>query len=301
MALAGTARPPVGSMRQRGEQLAAALPPLLVAAERVAATVAQGVHGRRRVGTGEAFWQFRQYQAGDAASRIDWRRSARSDRLFVRENEWAAAQSVWLWRDGSPSMRWKSAGQAEDKRQRAELLLLALATLLLRGGEHVGLLGADRIATSGRAVLDRFAATLADDRSGDSLPAIENLPRYAHVVLIGDFLSPLPELDRIVRGYAAAGVAGHLVQVLDPAEEDLPFSGRTRFRGVEGEGELLVGRVESMRPDWIARIARRNAALGEIARAAGWSVVRHRSDRAPQTALLSLYVALAGDRLAKRA
>ena len=99
---------PVRSVRQRGEQLAAALPPLLVAAERVAATVAQGVHGRRRVGTGDAFWQFRQYQFGDAASRVDWRRSGKSDRLFVRETEWAAAESVWLWRDGSASMRWKS-------------------------------------------------------------------------------------------------------------------------------------------------------------------------------------------------
>ncbi len=48
-------------LRQRAEALAATLPPLLVAAERVAATVAQGVHGRRRAGMGESFWQFRRY------------------------------------------------------------------------------------------------------------------------------------------------------------------------------------------------------------------------------------------------
>ena len=68
-------------LRNRADAAAAARPGLLLAAERVAATVAQGVHGRRRVGQGEAFWQFRSYQPGDAATRIDWRASARSDRL----------------------------------------------------------------------------------------------------------------------------------------------------------------------------------------------------------------------------
>src|SRR3954470_3797588 len=131
-----------GSIQHHGEQLAAALPPLLVAAERVAATVAQGVHGRRRVGQGDSFWQFRRFIAGDPIGRIDWRQSAKSGRpvpegWFVRETEWEAAQTVCLWRDASASMRWRSRGVAVEKRDRASLLLLALASLLLRGGERV--------------------------------------------------------------------------------------------------------------------------------------------------------------------
>src|SRR5690606_39275398 len=123
-----------GGLRQRAERLAGTLPPLLIEAERVAATVAQGVHGRRRVGTGETFWQFRQYHAGDAASSIDWRQSAKSQRAFVRETEWEAAQSVWLWRDLSPSMAFRSPPAADSKAARATLLLLATAALLVRGG-----------------------------------------------------------------------------------------------------------------------------------------------------------------------
>ncbi len=130
------------ALRDRAEQAAAVLPPLLVAAERVAVTVAQGVHGRRRVGQGETFWQFRQYETGDAAARIDWRESAKSQRLYVRETEWEAAQSVWLWRDASASMDYTSAEYAPGvewptKRDRAELLLVALASLLVRGGERL--------------------------------------------------------------------------------------------------------------------------------------------------------------------
>ncbi len=96
-------------LRQRAEQLAATLPPLMVAAERVASTVAQGVHGRRRVGQGETFWQFRSYHFGDQPQSIDWRQSAKSDRVYVRQMEWEAAQSVWVWCDTSASMNWRSS------------------------------------------------------------------------------------------------------------------------------------------------------------------------------------------------
>ena len=68
---------------------------------------------------GETFWQFRQYQAGDAASSIDWRQSARSRHLFVREQEWEAAESVWLWCDLSDSMAFRSGPSLPPKWERA--------------------------------------------------------------------------------------------------------------------------------------------------------------------------------------
>jgi uncharacterized protein (DUF58 family) len=288
---------PRPALRQRAEQLAASLPPLMAAAERVAATVAQGVHGRRRVGPGESFWQFRRYQPGDATSRVDWRQSAKSQKYFVRENECEAAQSVWLWRDGSPSMRYRSFAAEIEKVDRADLLLLALAALLIRGGERVALLGVEERPASGRAALTRLANHLlrGGDKETPSLPSSERLPRHARVVLIGDFLSPLAELDALVRAYAGQGVSGHLLQVLDPAEEDLPFRGRTRFEGVEGEGALTVGRAETLRQAYLDRLAARRGALQALARAVGWTAAFHRTDRPPQTALLALYAALSGN------
>src|SRR3546814_8874217 len=80
-----------------------------------------GVHGRRRVGPGDAFWQFRRYSPGDAISRIDWRQTAKRTHTFIRENEWEAAESVWLWRDASPSMRWKSPQGTERDRKSTRL------------------------------------------------------------------------------------------------------------------------------------------------------------------------------------
>ena len=281
--------------RQRAEDLASTLPPLLVAAERVAATVAQGVHGRRRVGTGESFWQFRRYQAGDAASVIDWRQSARTDRLFVRQHEWEAAQSVWLWRDSSPSMQYRSRGAETTKADRATLLLLALAALLVRGGERIALLGDGRRPATGGAALARItdAVTVADRDPGQSLPPREALPRHAEVVLIGDFLSPVEDLEQLVRHFSERGISGHLLQVLDPAEEDLPFAGRAEFVGAEGEGTMVAGRVEALRDSYDLRLRAQREALGRLGRNAHWSFTTHRTDRPPQVPLLALYESLA--------
>jgi uncharacterized protein (DUF58 family) len=282
------------ALRQHAEQLASTLPPLQVAAERIALTVAQGVHGRRRVGQGETFWQFRRYQPGDPPQKIDWRQSAKSQPIFVRETEWAAAQSIWLWRDGSPSMRYRSREAVPEKLERADLLTLALAALLIRGGERIALLGSGRRPATGQAVLNRLAIQLLRPNPvKDSLPRIEQLPRHAHLVLVGDFLSPLPELERVLRGFAGQGNHGHLLQVLDPAEETLPFNGRIRFEGPEGEGEALLSRTETVRDDYRQRFEVHQAGLRDLTRAVGWNFASTRTDRAPQTALLALYLQLA--------
>lgn len=280
-------------LHHRAEALAATLPPLLVAAERVAATISQGVHGRRRIGQGETFWQFRRYQAGDSAGRIDWRQSAKSQPVYIRENEWEAAQSIWLWRDGSPSMAYHSSEALPAKGNRADLLTLALASLLVRGGEHIALIGTGIAPAAGRAALLRIADTIEFGRTaGTSLPAAEPLPRYARLVMVSDFLVPLAKLGKILAAFSARGVKGHLLQVLDPAEETFPFAGRIQFEGPEDEGRLLIGRAESVREDYREAMAAHQRGLEALARQTGWTLATHRTDRPAETPLLALFLAL---------
>lgn len=287
-------------LRHEAEHTAAGLPPLLVAAKRVAATVAQGVHGRRRGGPGETFWQYRRYETGDSLRTIDWRQSAKTDTLFVRETEWAAAQTVWLWRDASASMAYRSHKRLPEKRDRADLLLLALASLLVDAGERVGLVDGDARPTTGPVALDRLTLSLlapgAEEQTSD-LPPFRPLARFSHLVLFGDFLSPLEEMNALLRRFAARGVSGHIVQILDPAEATLPFEGRTRFEGVEDDSRILIKRVENVRDDYQRRLAAHQQGLADIARSIGWTYVVHQTDVAPERVLLSLYIAMseAGD------
>ena len=300
-------------LREQAEVLAEAMPPRVTEAEHVASTIAQGVHGRRRTGMGETFWQYRRYREGDTASSVDWRHSARSSHLFVRETEREAAESIWIWRDGSASMNYASDFAPCTKKDRATVLALALSSLLVQGGESVALLGHGFAPAPGRAALRRMAHAMIDDGETDgaeagsdeartgSLPPPERIPRYAQVVLIGDFLSPADEIAQRIKAYAADGVRGHMIQVLDPAEEDLPFSGRTEFEGVEEDLRLMVGRAQNLREAYHQRLEIHRNRIMETARRVNFTFATHRTDRGPQTALLALYSALSGALTARKA
>jgi uncharacterized protein (DUF58 family) len=286
---------PNHELHERAAALSANLPPLMVAADRVASTVAQGMHGRRRVGQGESFWQYRHYEWGDPIRQIDWRRSGKSDLVYLRENEWEAAQSVWLWCDSSPSMDYSSLRKLPTKKDRAQLLALALGSLLVRGGEHIAPLGRHMRPTMGRTALFLLAQSLAETHSQTgiaSLPPFEPLPRYGRVVLISDFLEPLDAMRRSIGLLADRGVDGYVLQILDPSETDLPFTGRTRFEGMEKEGNALIGRVEGVREDYRATLTEHQQGLKDIARVSGWHYGLHITDRPAEEALLRLFVNL---------
>jgi uncharacterized protein (DUF58 family) len=286
---------PNAELHERAELLSANLPPLMVAAERVASTVAQGMHGRRRVGQGEAFWQYRRYEWGDPIRQVDWRRSGKSDIVYLRENEWEAAQSVWLWCDSSPSMTYSSSRRLPTKSDRAQILTLALASLLIRGGEHIAPLGRHMLPTMGKTALFLLATSLAETHSrtgATSLPPFEPLPRYGRVVLMSDFLEPLEDIRRTVGLLADRGVDGYVLQILDPSEQSLPFTGRTRFEGLEKEGAALIGRVEGVREEYRATLDAHQQGLKDIARVSGWGYGLHMTDQPAEAALLRLYVNL---------
>ena len=271
------------------------LPELLLEAQRVSSTVAHGIHGRRRAGTGETFWQFRQFETSDSATRIDWRRSASSDHLFVREREWEAAHTLWLWPDLSPSMNFRSHLSSVVKRDRALVLMLASAELLVRSGERVALLGLSRPSASRKAaskLAQTIAANIASPALCESLPPAEQPGRYSSVLLFSDFLDPVEAIAERVSFLASANVTGHMIQIMDPAEESLPYQGRTEFLGLEGGERWLADRVETLRPQYEKRLKAHRAELEALATRLGWSFLVHHTDRSPAEPLLTLIMRL---------
>lgn len=282
-------------LRARAETLGQSLPALLVEAEHLAATLMLGEHGRRRAGQGDEFWQYRPAHAGDAARSIDWRRSARSDAHFVREREWQAAQSVTIWVDTARSMTFSGAADRPAKLDRARLLALALAVLLLRGGERVGLSG--MVPKPGRAqLLELVAALEAVDQADYGVPDVTGMVSHGRAVFLSDFLGDLDPLETALTAAADRGVRGLLLQVLDPAEEDFPFQGRTIFESMQGSLRHETQSAGDLRARYLDRLAERKARLAELARAMGWHYHCHHSGQTAQAALLWAYGALEGGR-----
>lgn len=288
-----------GIFRLEGEaqSLADRLPDLILDALHVANTVAHGIHGRRRAGPGETFWQFRQFQASDAATVIDWRRSASTDNLYVREREWEAAHTFWLWPDISPSMRFRSHLAPISKRDRALVLTLAVAELLVRAGERIALIGLTPPMASRKAA-SRIAETLAvnehEPASQSSLPPPARLSRFSSALLFGDFLDPPETIAARLNEMAEGGVTGHLIQVMDPAEETLAYEGRMEFRSPEGTERWIADRVETLRPEYQQKLAAHRARIEEAARRIGWSFLVHHTDRPASEPLLTLIMRLQG-------
>ncbi|WP_413992597.1 DUF58 domain-containing protein [Labrys okinawensis] len=276
-------------VQQAALDLAQAMPRLALEARQVAATAMHGLHGRRRAGQGENFWQFRHFASGEAASSVDWRRSARGDALYVREHEWDAAQTLWLWVDRSASMNLASSLAQTSKIERALMLCLALADLLVRGGERVGLIGVVR-PSSQRAIIQKLALAMMTAKEEPSgLPDRIALAPRSEAILIGDFLGEPETLAATIGALASRGARGHLLVIADPVEETFPFAGRTELIDPESGGKFLAARAQDIRQAYETRLAAHRDAVRAVARRFGWSMTLHRTDRPASQAVLAVH------------
>jgi uncharacterized protein (DUF58 family) len=277
--------------------LAALLPQMQCAAQALSAHIAYGVHGRRRAGRGDDFWQFRSYMAGESAGLIDWRRSARDRHFYVREREWEGAQQMWLWVDRSLTMRFASSRDLPSKHDRAIVLALAMADLVVRGGEKIGLLGLSS-ALARRSIIAYFAALLSAQSEASMaahLPVAPPTSLPAHYVLISDFLAPLSDYETMIARLAQRGERGFLLIISDPVEEMFPFQGRIELRDMSGRQHYFFGEGQDARGPYLERLHAHRQGLYQLCRAYGWRYVHHRTDHAPAPALLALHMALAGE------
>jgi uncharacterized protein (DUF58 family) len=273
----------------KSRKLASRIPRLILEARRVASTVIHGVHGRRRAGPGENFWQYRRFVSGEPSGNVDWRRSARDDHLYVREREWEASHTIWLWPDRSPSMEFNSTLTEWSKLDRALVVSFALAEVLVQGGERVGMPELMR-PTANRNIIEKIAQNILHDANErPSLPPNFAPAPFSEVLLLSDFWSPIADFRRMIGQLAANGARGHVVQVVDPAEETVPYSGRVEFVESEGFGSITAGRAETWRDDYQKLLANHRAALRAECEQFGWTFTIHRTDRGPTELLFALH------------
>ncbi|QOF70525.1 DUF58 domain-containing protein [Aminobacter sp. SR38] len=296
MARIGEASVPVGTSDAlaRGRLRASLVPDLLVEARRIVNTVIAGWHGRKKRGIGENFWQFRPYVQGEAMARIDWRRSARDDHTYVRDREWEAAHTVWLWADLSPSMLYKSKTATVSKESRALVLVFALAELLSRSGERIAWPGLTD-PFSARNGAERLASHLAQAVSLPAKPDLSSIRRFSDIVIIGDFLDPVEETMAWLDTLARHGARVHLIEVADPAEESFPYAGRTEFTDPETGEKLTAGRAEQLSDAYRNLYGARREELAAWCKRLGWSYTVNHTDRLASEALVRVHMALTSE------
>jgi uncharacterized protein (DUF58 family) len=279
----------IGTLGAEAQSLADRLPRLMLEARRIAMTILAGQHGRRRSGPGETFWQFRPYGQGEAAQRIDWRRSARDGHLFVREREWEAAHTIWIWIDVSPSMLFRSKAALADKIDHGVICALALADLLVRGGERVGLWGIGQPVSGGRVIEQLGHQLLAvSTRTPEELPRAMPLKQRHELVLISDFLSPLSDWQQRITAWGGQNARGHALRIVDPVEETFPFHGQSELIGTEQALKHDIGDADAFRTDYLTRMAHHDGGLAALCQRMNWSWLKHHTDQPIPNGLLAL-------------
>ncbi|NQY95945.1 MAG: DUF58 domain-containing protein [Henriciella sp.] len=275
------------TLRADAEALARQLPGVSLQAA-AADLVHPGAAGRKRAGSGEQFWQYRRYAQTDAADRIDWRRSARGDEYFVRETELETARTVLFWNDPHAGFDWAGDPGRETKADRARTIMLALGITLAKDGERIGLISGNRAPSLGKSAPDKLAEDLLSSQSSQLEP-----PRtQALAVIASDFYDGADAWRARLGPLASTCRHGVLLAVSDPIEHEFPFTGRTRFSRPGTAMDRLFGRAETVREDYLSKLAAHEENLQALAGGLGWIIVHHRTDQTALRGAAALFAAL---------
>lgn len=282
------------TLRHRAESAAAGLPALIAAAEKAAVSVLSGEHAQRKPGMGEKFWQFREYDVSDRPQDIDWRQSARGDRLYVREKEWQTAQTALFWCQKNASMDFRSAPGLPSKQDSALILSLGLSILLARAGENIAPLEGDSPPGHGEAALQKMGERLIGYKTGDLPgPAPRKIPRRSFLVLTGDFLAPMADIDSAFDRLAVPISGAMVIQILDPAELDPPYEGRTIFEPPGGGARYAVDNAGAVRAAYRERLRDHLDGLRASCKKRGWNWLLHSTDSDVRQTLFDAWTLMA--------
>jgi uncharacterized protein (DUF58 family) len=265
------------------------------------------MHRSARRGAGIEFGGQRPYVPGDDLRFIDRRSLMRHDRLMVREFETDTERALWVALDSSASMGFRGPAAPGAKLAFAAVLAAGLCRIGIAGQDPVGLAWLGRAegrpelagpAGFGQAMFERVvdalerataSGALAEDL-GSLERQLEVLARRARrgsvIVLFSDFLD-VP--DEVVRRVAVLGAERVLVavQVLDPVEVDLGFTGRVRLREIEGSA-IVTTDADKVRAEYVARLEAHTQRWREAIEAVGGRLMRARTTDDPVDALRAI-------------
>ena len=276
------------NFRTEAERTASQIPDIKRLAVRTAFHILHGNNPQRRAGSGDAFWQFREYQAGDMPRDIDWRQSAKTDRVFIRQKEQHSAQTCLIWAKRNADMGFQSEETPYSKQKAAAVIALTLALLHARMGELVGFPARGRPGHSEKT-LQAFEQTILESAEA-SFPTDFEMPKHAHFYAISDFLEDPTEIEAAFSAHAGRTQNGVFIHVLDPAEIALPYEGRVLFEDMNAQHRHLVSNAVDIREEYTERVQAQIDAVRSLCLKWGWQYVLHRTDAAFEDTLKTVWL-----------
>ncbi len=283
-------------LRDEAEREISTLPALMMTAEEISESVIHGMHSQGKSGAGEKFWQFKEYQGTDRPQDIDWRQSAKSDTIFTKQKEWQTSQKTYIWCASGSSMDFKSSNKIYRKQACAQIISMSLALLLRRSDEQIGLFG-DLKTGNSEDKMHKIADILLNKSNIDNkLPNLNDfaLPNHASFIGISDFLS---DIDKISDNFARilhSTKSAIIIQILDPAEIELPYKGRVSFKPNHDDDGYVINNVASIRGEYKNRMEIHINNVKSLCNELGWHYILHKTDSEITKTLESIWIMIEG-------
>jgi len=275
--------------------LAGRLPELELHARKLVFDIRNGIHGIKNAGHGDLFWQHRPLASGEAMGAVDWRRSARTDDLYIREYERVSPQHYWIWIDLSASMSYKSEAIYDTKLERAIIVGLALAEIAAAQGDFVGIPGI-RELIRGHNVTYRLANSLKDSiLSGHDFNPSLIPPHDGSLVILSDFWQPA---DALVKRFKllSSFQTGNLVRILDPLEPKFDFKNSVEFIDNESEGRIFLDSPQDFKSTYENKFQDHEIQLKKVAAGLGWPITTHLTNTPALSLLADILTTNNGER-----
>jgi uncharacterized protein (DUF58 family) len=223
-----------------------------------------GMHRSPYFGQSVEFLQHREYVPGDDLRHVDWTVWAKQDRLVVKQYEEDTNLRCVMLVDVSKSMQYGNGSM--NKYEYAATVAASLGWLVLKQQDAVGVVAFDekvrrKVPVRSRrghlnSVIEALDAVAPADKT-EMFPILretaETFARRGMMVLISDLLA---DPDGTIKGLKLLRQRGHDVlvfHIMDDDELDFPFSGPTRFEGLESD-EFLNCNPRALREGYLAAL-----------------------------------------------
>lgn len=254
---------------QQAHQLANTVDDVMVYASQISQSILHGPYGRKKAGIGEKFWSFKNFQDGDNPRSIDWRQSAKSDDLYIREKEWDVIQKIRFDYYPHDRLSFKDKKQNITKHECSLILMAALSLLLTNQGCLVST--NDPAISFGRSphhiaqIVDHYMSNQTDNNS-------TILQKNIIPVLIDDFMMPIEQIAERYQSYRFSGT-GVMVQILYSEDNSFDFEGRIVFEDFNGHNDQEISKAETIKSAYKKRFDAHQRSLTAFAKQNGLSFV----------------------------
>ena len=276
------------SLFTSSERISNLLPSLLSHSSILLKNIYAGLHSTRFAGKGENFWQFKEYTLGESVVNIDWRKSASSKKILIKENEKELSKTIYLYFDRSLSMNYKSKGVLYSKFFFSALFTLTLCKLFSNNKEKVFIFNSDNKPINCSANINNFDKSFLSNKNKHSFPIINHFKDNSLCIFFSDFLFEIREFENLLIKFKKKGILGHIIQVLDPLELNLKLHSTALLNDLETNETLLFNKDKDIENQYNIKIKELEQSLRNIASNSNWKYYKYSTDKNISKFLINL-------------